>query len=348
MAEISEQDKSDLGRLSTIFREGLNHYNRIINSDEPTNSSDVQVNIKKTMKIFEQATRMVSLADIFSKNEGIDEVATNDLHYFLLPALLGSLTLKLTKGDRKEIVDVAEIYFMDFLKRCNEYGLSNYQFGDKDSKSEPEKEKTEFEKLEVAVNTRANKIQRFREQKELKSKIEDLKKNMENEYADEDIKRNYFISLIKLFIYEAIDELNSISMEKPILEHMAQMKKEDKPQPKWQPPAPLKPIIITRNEIQKAVYGAGYPAIPTMTVKEFYDKRVAEGIFPDANAPKTAPMSLQETSLAGINLNQDEEEKEEKEKLEEIDDEEHIRNLRSQDEYKDEHRRGWGNRMNRS
>lgn len=118
------------------------------------------MSIKKTMKIFEQATRLVSLTDIFSKNEGIEEVATNDLQYFLLPALLGALSLKLTSGERKDIVDCAEIYFKDFLSRCNDYGLSNYQFREKENTDEQKRGKTEFEQLEMAVNTRANKIQR--------------------------------------------------------------------------------------------------------------------------------------------------------------------------------------------
>lgn len=45
-----------------------------------------------------------------------------------------------------------------------------------------------------------------------------------------------------------------------------------------------------------------------------------------------------------------EEEKEEmrKEKLEEEDDEETIDRARAMDEYKDTHKRGWGNRYNRS
>ncbi|KAJ8932192.1 hypothetical protein NQ314_014855 [Rhamnusium bicolor] len=337
--------------LSSIFKEGMDRYNNIVNSEEPTNSPDIQMSVKKTMKIFEQATRLVSLSDIFSKNEGIEEIATNDIQYFLLPALLGSLSLKLTSGERKDIVDVAEIYFKDYLSRCNDYGLSNYQFGDKDTNKEDDKsnrEKTEFEQLEMAVNTRANKIQRYKEHKELKSKLEDLKKNMENEHSDEEIKRNYFMTMIKLFIYEAIDELNSINMEKPILEHMANMKKDDKPQPKRPPPPPLKPIIITRDEVQKAVYGAGYPSLPTMTVQEFYDKRIADGIFPDPNKTKTSPMNLQEAALAGVSLNQDEKEEEDKEKLMEEDDDEYIARMRAKDEYKDDHRRGWGNRMNRS
>lgn len=192
---------------------------------------------------------------------------------------------------------------------------------------------------------------------------------MENEYVDEEIKRNYFLTMIKLFIHEAIDELNSIDMEKPILEHIANMKKDDKPQPKRLPPPPLKPIIITKDEVQKAVFGAGYPSLPTMTVRkyflpskhktnisntvffiqvqEFYDKRVAEGIFPDPNKKKTGPTSLQEAALAGVSLN-DDKETEAKEKLVEEDDEENIARMRAKDEFKDDHRRGWGNRMNRS
>lgn len=343
---LKDTEETDDKTLASMFNEGLANYNSILSSDQPTNSNELQTKIKKTMKTFEQATRLVSLSSLFSTNEGIEEICTSDLQYFLLPAFLGSLSLKLTSGERKDIVDVAEIYFKDFLKRCNEYGLSNYQFKDKSEEIE-KREKTEFDKLAYSVNTRANKIQRFKEQKELKSKLEDLKKNMENEHADEEIKRKYFLTMIKLFIYEAIDELNSIDMEKPILEHMANMKNEDKPQLK-RPPPPLKPIIITKDEVQKAVFGAGYPSLPIMTVEEFYHKRVEDGIFPDPNKPKKGPMTLQEAAAAGLSVDQEEKEKEETEKLVEQDDDEQIARMRSKDEFKDEHRRGWGNRMNRS
>jgi hypothetical protein len=29
--------------------------------------------------------------------------------------------------------------------------------------------------------------------------------------------------------------------------------------------------------IQKQIYGLGYPGIPTMTIEEFFDKKVEEG-----------------------------------------------------------------------
>lgn len=83
-------------------------------------------------------------------------------------------------------------------------------------------------------------------------------------------------------------------------------------------------------------------------VQEFYDKRVAEGIFPDPNKKKTGPMSLQEAAISGVSQKADEKEAEQKEQLLEEDDEDYIQRMRAQDEFKDDHRRGWGNRMNRS
>ncbi|XP_044266792.1 immunoglobulin-binding protein 1 [Tribolium madens] len=342
MANSNEPEETN---LLTVFNQGLDLYNSICNSSEHTNSSTVQSNVKKAMSLFEQATHLVSYAGIFSTNEGIEEVATNDLQYLLLPALLGSLSLKLTNGERKEIIDVAEIYYKDFMSRCNDYGLSNYVFNEKKEQKEPQ---NEFDKIAVSVNTRASKIQRYKEQKELKSKLANLKTNMENEHADEEIKRDYFLTMIKSFIHEAVDELNSIEMEKPLLEYMATVKKDEKkPEPR-RPITPLKPIIITKDAVQKAVFGAGYPSLPTMTVQEFYDKRIKDGIFPDPSKQPTGPLSLQQSALAGLDLNSEEKEAEEKEKNLENDDPEYIQRMRRMDEYKDEHRRGWGNRANRS
>lgn len=311
-----------------------------------TDSDAFQGNVKKAMALLEKATRLVSLTNMFSDNESADEISTSNIQYLLLPALLGSLSLKLTIGERKDIIQCAEVYFKDFLKRCNQYSLSNYQFNDEENQqgATNEQNQTELQVIETQIYTRANKIQKYKEQKELQSRLNDLKRNMDNEHCDDEIKREYFLTMIKLFIQEAIDELSSIETEKEILEHMSKFK-EEKPK-KGPRPQPLKPVIITRDAIQKAVYGAGYPSLPTMTVEEFYDKRVRDGIFPDPQN-KPAGMSLMENAVSGNSLQQESEE-EQKEKMVEEDDPQLLDQMRRMDEFKDEHRRGWGNRMNRS
>jgi immunoglobulin-binding protein 1 len=71
------------------------------------------------MKIFEDATRLTSIAGIFSSNECLEEVATDNVRLFLLPALLGTLALKLTVSNRMEVVEMSDVYFRDFLQRYN-------------------------------------------------------------------------------------------------------------------------------------------------------------------------------------------------------------------------------------
>lgn len=115
----------------------------------------------------------------------------------------------------------------------------------------------------------------------MESRLDTLKKNLDNLNIDDETKREYFVTLLKLYAVQITDELNLLGKEKIILENIKKMgplhslasesQKQKVPVPK------LQPIIITRDEVQKKVYGAGYPSLPVMTVEEFYDKRVKDG-----------------------------------------------------------------------
>jgi immunoglobulin-binding protein 1 len=241
------------------------------------------------MRLFEDATELVSLAGIFSSNESIEEVATNNVRYFLLPALLGNLSLKLCVEDRFNVIQVAEIYFRDFLKRCKSYDIVDIEIPEPKENnslesSESVRQQSCAPDLATMARERNAKLQRYKEQKELESQLEDLKRSLcSMRIVDEEVERKYYLTLIKNFANEAVDELNSIEMEKQLLEHMVKVKKgeaseSDKVKKRKGPqPKPLQPIIITRDEVQKKVFGAGYPSLPTMTVQEFYEKRVKDG-----------------------------------------------------------------------
>jgi immunoglobulin-binding protein 1 len=238
------------------------------------------------MRLFEDATRLVSITDIFSSNESIEEVASKNIRYFLLPALLGTLSLKLCVEDRSNVVQTAEVYFRDFLRRCKSYDIvdieipESKEYNSSDS-SESELRQPHATDLAAMARERSAKLQRYKEQKDLESQLEDLKRSVCNmSILDEELERKYYLTLIKNFSNQAVEELNSIEMEKPLLEHMAKVRKDTDvkvKKGKFPPPKPLKPFIITRDEIQKEVYGAGYPSLPTMTVQEFYEKRIRDG-----------------------------------------------------------------------
>ena len=41
----------------------------------------------------------------------------------------------------------------------------------------------------------------------------------------------------------------------------------------------FRPFILTKDALQKQVFGAGYPSIPTMSIEEFYQQKVEDGTF---------------------------------------------------------------------
>lgn len=350
------KDIKDNSTLSVLFDSAFKSFNNIIKTDEPMKASNIQSDIKKLIHMFEELTKFVSMVDMFSRNETVDEIATEHLKYLLLPAFLGTLVTKISgTNDRMHVIKVAEIYFIDFLKRAKACGITDIKIPEESLEQESSSSsnagvKSNAEMITKMVSSRNTKLQRYREQKELESRLEILQENLDNPNIDDESKREYFMALIKLYVIQAIEELSSIAAEKPILEHMQKLGSSEKMTQKFIPSANiLKPIIITRNELQKKVYGAGYPSLPVLTVQEFYDQRVKEGVFPDpSQLSRINSKVLLDWIKSNENDTQEDIENIEKEEKIEQDDPELLERNRAMDEYKDTHRRGWGNRANRS
>ncbi|XP_022195635.2 immunoglobulin-binding protein 1 isoform X2 [Nilaparvata lugens] len=354
----------DIQKLSGLFDEGWDLFQKINDTKEATNSLNVQRDVKRCMQILENATQLTSLASVFSSNESIEEIATNDVKLLLLPALLGSLTLNLCNRERErsEIVQTAEIYFRDFLQRCKDYSVGG-EFEipaprpvddvEDDARAANDGRPKPMFDMEGAARRRASKIKQYHEQKALDAEIESMRQALKTS-DNEEMKRKYYLNVIRSYVSKALEDLDALEAEKQILKFMAKAVKDGEvpareerrkggnhPQPK-----PLRPIIITRDEVQKKVFGLGYPSLPTMTVQEFYDKRVRDGDFPDPGQMKER--CLQDIASKENARDAEEEERAEKERKEESDDADYLARARRMDEYKDEHRRGEGNRYNRS
>merc|ERR1712126_411096 len=303
--------------VSSLFDKGLSFYHELCSTLEPSNNTSYQVKVRTSIEMLEEATRLVSSLDLISTNETVEEVATGDLKFFLLPVLLGDLNMKLNSEDRLSILNVAEIYFKDFLKRCKEYAVSDLGIPDENEievKEEPRRPgPMGFEEM---AKQREQKIRKFREKKDMESKLIELKKALDHPSYDETVAREYYLLLIKKFILATIGELQTISQEKPIVEHLAKIKSSN-------------------VDPQKTVSGLGYPSIPAMTVEELVDQRMKDGWYDQIAGATGQSRSLADdaknTELAKL---KDAQEEIEKERQIEV------------DEGKDDHRRGWGNRHN--
>ncbi|XP_076309848.1 immunoglobulin binding protein Tap42 [Tachypleus tridentatus] len=345
-----EESPHSLENLSSFYSESMKKHASVINTTLPSNDEGLQEDLRKAIKDLEEVTQAVTTLGIFSNNEDIDELPTSDIKYLLLPALLGSLTNLIVQEDRMEVVRLSEVYFRDFLQRCNDYNIEKIELPECDATTSEKFTSSgapiNLSELTAMGKKRQEKIARYKKQKEIEKKLNDLEEHIENPSTDEEIVREYWLLTIKKWISTAVDELGSLETEKPILEHLSKRKidvnKGHEAKNSKEKKKVLKPIIITRNEMQKKVFGAGYPGIPAMTVDEFYEQKYRDN---SQNQHKFPVSSLQHRSseLDALNAEKEEIEKEQKEETE---DHETLKKAREWDEWKDDHRRGWGNRKN--
>ena len=89
MASITLNSTNSTQTLSDIFTHGLSLHAEICSGESDQRTEVFQNKVRQGIMILEDATRMVSALDLFSRNESISDISTETLKYFLLPVLLG-------------------------------------------------------------------------------------------------------------------------------------------------------------------------------------------------------------------------------------------------------------------
>ncbi|KAM8987732.1 immunoglobulin-binding protein 1-like [Ara ararauna] len=279
-----------------------------------------------------------------SENEDLEEIASADLKYLLLPALLGAMTLKqVDLSKRLEHLESARAHFWSFLKLCKSYGLGSFHLPP--AASPPAEEGAESpprgspaavqDKLVAMAASRQAKIERYKQKKELENRLASMKNSVDSGQSDEEQIREFYILQTQKWINTSLEEIESVDQEIVLLRSRGTAKQSSAPPhaTSQQVRPPMKPFILTRDAAQNKVFGAGYPSLPVMTVDDWYDQRRRQGV-----------VSGQSTPPAG--LTDEELQKQQQEKKEEEDDEEALQKARNWDDWKDTHPRGYGNRHN--
>ncbi|UXI17689.1 Rho GTPase-activating protein [Sarcoptes scabiei] len=340
--------------LSSSFDKILDIQQQLKNCNISSNEPEFQEKVKDAIGELEQLTKNINSLELFSLNESIEELSTNNLKFLLIPAILADFTMKIHQSDRVKVLEKAEVYYYDFLSRLKSYQLCSIDLEMKKDNHNLEtnanKNRTEIDSLIQSANDRKSKIDRYMKTKTLEKEIEKLKVMLKGQQkktlnVDDEIERDFYLKLIDLWKEKTLDELDSIQQELPMARMHAAMGKLSSTQDRPSKPSKstFNPMIITKNDLQKQVYGAGYPSIPTVSIEEFVKQKMDEGSL-QTNSKSN---SLYDWAMNPLKKNQEEEEEiVRKEKLIEKDDPEELDRLRKQDEWKDEHKYGEGNRYN--
>ncbi|XP_036595960.1 immunoglobulin-binding protein 1-like [Trichosurus vulpecula] len=322
-------------RLPQLLETGRQLLGEIEDTCESTNSRFIQKKVKQGLESLEKASRMMAQLDLFSPNEELEEIASTDLKYLMVPALQGALTLKqVSLSHRLEQVQTARAHFVYFLKQCQNYQITKLELPPS-SDNPPVKKLLDGpagsqQSLVAMASHRQAKIERYKQKKELENKLASLESAVENGRADEEQVREYYLLHLQKWVNISLEEIESIDQEIVILKARDSRKQASTSRIPPQSRLPTKPFILTRDTAQAKVFGSGYPSLATMTVNDWYEQR-----------QKWNP--LKNTT---VNLNREAEQDEDRETKSEEDDKDALHKKRNWDDWKDTHPRGYGNRQN--
>jgi len=303
--------------------------------------------INQSIKDLEEITRIVSELNLFSTNEDLAEINPTALKFLLLPYLLCILWQMKTGCDRKEVCRICKIYLEDFIERILDYSIipkpPTTWLRSKNWSDDPEENAKPLEVpgFQTAEQKRAHKIEQYKRNKQLDDLVNAYDHRIEKgEELDDESYRDLYLTIIKRAVTESESLLDNILREMEMLNFKSKsVENGNVPtaprNPALGPGVPYQTFILTRTEQEKKVFGIGYPAIPAMTVAQLYEQRIADGTWSQGHEPQKPPPDEDADAVT-------------QELAEEIDDLNLLETLRARDEYRDDHRRGWGNRMNRS
>jgi hypothetical protein len=157
--------------LRSLFREA-EAKRRSLDDVGSTVSDAFQENLASAITSYEECLKVANEISLFSPNESLEDIASGDLEYLLINFRLAQLIEKITRGERKQNLLAAKTRYERFLKLLDSYDV----LSKRDAKlfeqylDDPSKFSTASTSDPVA--RRNTKIARFREEKELKNKLE--------------------------------------------------------------------------------------------------------------------------------------------------------------------------------
>ncbi|KAL3464232.1 TAP42-like protein [Aspergillus heterothallicus] len=347
-----------LRSLFTDAKRGKTSLESRADSNTDTYRNDVNATIAK----LEECQRLIGALSMFSSNELLEDISTSDLPYLTVDYLIAELLQRSYNADRESTLQRVLRQFETYLARLDDYALLNSK--DKKLYERYVANPTSFSLTQTndAATRRDVKVTRFREEKELKQRLEYLTENQHQLQSDEDDVRQLYIAEINLYTHQAFQSLDLLTQELSMLSMIRKM--PPKPETdesdqrrrnrgidatyserldapisqllqggKFGPllskdGKPMQPFTLLdrRTQLRHGVFRSGHN-LPTMTIDEYIEEEHRRG-----NVLKGGEQSGQREEIDEDDLDRADEE---------------TMKAREWDEFKEANPRGSGNTLNR-
>ncbi|KAF5844992.1 hypothetical protein GGP41_001078 [Bipolaris sorokiniana] len=205
--------------LRGLFSKAEKAREELSSSYEP-NSPTFQEKLGATIATYEECIKIAEQVSLFSPNESLEDISSTDLQYLAINYHLAELVQRISNTDvslRKSNLLRARGYYERFLKLLDSYDM----LGKADTKllEAYNENKNSFSTANTrdASARRDAKIARFKEEKELKRKLEYLRQNPKLAEQDEQVVRDLHLTDLAFMIHQTFASLESMAQELHII-----------------------------------------------------------------------------------------------------------------------------------
>ncbi|KAL9071446.1 MAG: hypothetical protein Q9157_005459 [Trypethelium eluteriae] len=350
-----DEEPQTLSGLTTDAEKRRAELESVINA----NTAAFQQNLSSAIAVYDRCLKVADQVSLFSPNETLEDVSSKDIEYFLINYRRAELLLRSQRRDRATILREALAAYEAFLQLLDQYDILSRDdarlFGH--WKESPERFSTAS--TTDAARRRETKIARFKQEKELKRKLE--AKALHN---DDAALRQLYLLEIEFATHQTFQSLESIMQElqvlkfaplEPVPDSVAHSNdarerngdgsngySERLDQPISQLSAigktgpvldrngrPLRPFTIldNRQRLREGVFRPDHN-LPTMTIDEYLEEEKRRGGIIEGGGPQS-----------GIRPEPDEDD------MDKADEE--TMKARAWDNFKEDNPKGSGNTLNR-
>mmetsp|Transcript_17921 Transcript_17921/g.34676 ORF Transcript_17921/g.34676 Transcript_17921/m.34676 type:complete len:325 (-) Transcript_17921:170-1144(-) len=307
--------------LGALYAEGAALHAQVVDG------SGDQTSVRRGASVLRRLSETVEKADLYSRNEALDDVATGDLKFLLARFYLGEVLMQVQGPDRVVLLKGAKEQFDAFLQMCESLGVL----------TTIDRELYRHEGPMDPGQKRDTKIARFKQERELKTRLDQIASRRQSggeEEADDD-EREAWVVRLQQSSGAAISHLDMIGQEMEVLAVRDTLAEgATLPRPPLATPQQMQIQAMLkdaakdlqsdqRERIRAEVFRPTH-TLPTYTVEQW-------GEIEHANM-----MHEQQQQKAAQQRN----------RIEEVDDDESdeaVLKARAWDDFKDDNPRGWGN-----
>jgi len=198
-----------------------------------------EAHFSRTLEGLHTLVTKIQRENLFSANENVGDIQTENLKMLMVPYLEAEVLFRVMT-DRGEQVRKAHTYYLEYLKLMNHYKLLEKPLQVKawksmrtrnsqrtnpgalvDDDSDEEKKGSENKQHPMIVlahqmEDRDTKIANFRLKKSLEANLDRMRN-----YEDEEMKRTFYMTQIKLSILKTFEQMRLTDMELDMLAHAA-------------------------------------------------------------------------------------------------------------------------------